>query len=123
MTEWNQLGRSLCRHYAGDARSRDGVALGEGVSLDRVQCVEAHRYRAFRISGTRGFRFSADIDHACTPFGVQVRKIAHRSVVDRSQISFEAMSCGLTLPSAYVCALRTASTALAAQSAADTSCL
>jgi len=27
MTEWNQLGGSLCRHYAGDARSGDGVAL------------------------------------------------------------------------------------------------
>jgi hypothetical protein len=64
MAQRNQLGRSLCRLNAGDARDGEHVALLDRVRPHGLQRGRAHRDGAFGDRTTLGWRFAADVHHA-----------------------------------------------------------
>src|SRR5205809_3938844 len=123
MTQRNQIRGALGGHYSSDSCRGNRISLRQRVLLDRVECFERHRYRALCTRGARRLGFSADVHHSRTALGIEVSEVAHFNDVPSSRMSFEVISCGLTLVSVQVCALRTASTALLADAAADVSFL
>src|SRR6476619_7272247 len=104
VAERNQLRRFLGRHDAGDARSRNCVALGERVELDRSERVRAHGDGPLGTSNALGLRFVSDVDHSRAAVGVSVRQLTHLRDDASLRTSRELINWGLTLVSVYFCA-------------------
>ena len=84
MAQWDQLVCALGRHYAGDARGGEHVALRRITSLKQRQCLRLHGNKAFGDGCARRHGLVGHIDHmgfACLVHVAQSAALRHGVVL------------------------------------------